>query len=176
MTLKKAKLTLLLFSLAVMVSGCGDGVAGFLRSSGATSTPDEFQVLPTRPLEIPDDLAALPVPTPGATNRVQYEPEPLAIAGLTGQEQPARTANGAALLARAGAASNDPQIRATLATEDAAYRANNRGRVLERWFSNDREALIYRDMTLDAGAVYESMRARGVRVSAPPPDLVEDTN
>jgi hypothetical protein len=174
-TLRQAPLAFLLLPLVLAVSGCSEGgLAGALRSSGATSTPDEFLVLPTRPLEIPDDLASLPPPTPGAPNRVEYQPETLAVTGLTGQQGTARTASGAALLARAGAASNDPLIRTRLAQEDAEYRASHGGRLLERLFARDQDALVYRDMTLDAAAAYEQMRARGVQLSAPPPDLLAD--
>jgi Protein of unknown function (DUF3035) len=174
---RQAPIAFLLLPLVLAISGCGQGgVAGVLRSSGATSTPDEFLVLPTRPLEIPDNLASLPPPTPGAPSRVEYQPESIAVTGLTGQEGQVRAASGAALLARAGAASNDPQIRARLAQEDAEYRASHGGRLLERLFARDQEALVYRDMTLNAPAVYEQMRARGVQLPAPPPDLLEDWN
>lgn len=169
----KAPFAVLFLPLAMILGGCSDGgVAGALRSSGVTSTPDEFLVLPTRPLEMPDNLAALPVPTPGQPSRVEYQPEAVAVAGLTGQEVSARTASGAALLARAGVASNDPLIRQRLAEEDAAYRANHRGRLLERVFTPNRETLVYREMILDPGATYEAMRARGISVPAPPPDYL----
>ena len=56
--------TLLVAPLALAACG-GGGLAGALRSSGVTSTPDEFMVLPTRPLEMPDSFAALPTADPG---------------------------------------------------------------------------------------------------------------
>jgi hypothetical protein len=37
--------------------------------------PDEFAVLPTAPLEMPENMASLPEPTPGARNRVDPDPE-----------------------------------------------------------------------------------------------------
>jgi len=155
----------------LLIGGCGDGgLVGSLRRAGISQTPDEFMVLPTRPLEIPSNLAALPPPTPGRPNRVDYQPRAEAVAGLTGRPGPVGTADGGALVARVGGA--DPQIRARLAVEDATYRAENRGLLLERWFSRDREALIYRDMQLGAPAEFEAMRARGVGVPAPPPDLL----
>lgn len=172
MTLRQAHLAILLLPLVLAAGGCGEGgLAGVLRSSGATSTPDEFLVMPTRPLEIPENLASLPTPTPGAPNRVEYQPEAIAIAGLTGQDS-MRTASASALLARAGAGSANPQIRTILAQEDIEYRNRHRGRVLERLFSRNKEALIYQDMTLNAPVVYEAMRERGVNLSAPPPDVL----
>jgi hypothetical protein len=156
--------------VVLALGGCGGGgVADRLRAAGIAQTPDEFLVLPTRPLEMPQDLAALPPPTPGAVNRVDYQPRPEAIAGLTGRPGIA-TANGAALVASAGPA--DPAIRPELAAEDAEWRATHRGLLLERWFSRDREQLIYRDMQLDAGAEFERMRAQGVRVPPAPPSVI----
>ena len=155
---------------ALALAGCQDGgLAGTLRSAGVGQSPDEFLVLPTRPLEMPPDFAALPPPTPGAVNRVDYRPRAEAIAGLTGQPATA-TASGAALVARAGPA--DPSIRARLAVEDAEWRATHRGRLLERWFSRNREALAYREMRLDAAAEFERLRARGYRVPPAPPNLL----
>ena len=81
-----------------------------------------------------------------------------------------RTANGAALVARVGP--GEPGIRQTLAVEDAEYRSQNRGLFFERMFSRDQEALTYRDMTLNAGAEFERMRAQGVRIPPAPPTML----
>ena len=62
-------------------------LAGGLRSAGIGGKPDEFMVLPTRPLEMPESFAALPPPTPGAVNRVDYRPHAEAVSGLTGRPQ-----------------------------------------------------------------------------------------
>jgi hypothetical protein len=154
------------------LGGCEDGLAGGLRRAGVGSAPDEFLVLPTRPLEVPQDLAALPPPTPGAPNRVDYRPHAEAVAGLTGRPGPAGVANGAALVARAGPI--DPAIRSRLAAEDAVYRREHPGLLLERVFTRDREALIYRGMALNAPATFEVMRARGVQVPPAPPSVLTE--
>ena len=117
-------------------------------------------VLPTRPLEMPANLAALPPPTPGAPNRVDYQPRAEAIAGLTGRPGAPGNADGAALVAAAGP--RDPASAAELAVEDAEWRRTHRGRLLERLFSRDREALVYRPMVLDAPVEFDRMRASGV--------------
>lgn len=161
----------LLISGGLALAGCGgDGLAGVLRASGAGASPDEFMVLPTRPLEMPANLSTLPPPTPGRANRVDYHPNAEAVAGLTGRQGPAGRADGAALVARTGAGS--PQIRTVTAVEDAEYRARNRGRLLERWFSRDQEALVYRGQALDAPETFVTLRARGVGVPAPPPSMI----
>src|SRR5687767_12314184 len=127
-------------------------------------------VLPTRPLEMPQDLTALPPPTPGAINRVDYRPRIEAVTGLTGR--PPTATSGAALVARVGPA--DPNVRAELAAEDVAWRETHRGLLLERAFSRDRDALIYRDMMLNAPAEFDRLRASGVQVPAAPPDALAE--
>jgi hypothetical protein len=154
------------------ISGCAEGGLGTaLRSAGIARTPDEFMVLPTRPLQMPADLNTLPPPTPGRPNLVDYRPQAEAVAGLTGRTGPPGTADGSALVARTGAGS--PGIRTQVAVDDAEWRRSHRGKLLPRLFSRDREALTYRAQTLDAPASFETMRARGVGVPAPPPALLD---
>lgn len=156
---------------AGLLAGCGgNGLAGGLRAAGVGDSPDEFLVLPTRPLEMPENLSALPPPAPGAPNRVDVRPEVEAVAALTGRPAAAGVADAGALTARAGPAAAN--IRATLAAEDALYRERNRGRPLDRLANRDTEARVYRDMRLDANAEFERLRALGLRVPAAPP-LVE---
>lgn len=153
---------------ASLLAGCGDrGLAGGLRAAGVGGGPDEFLVLPTKPLEMPDNLAALPPPLPGAANRVDLRPEIEAVTALTGRPAAAGAASAGALVARAGPV--DPGIRATLAAEDALYRRRNRGRLLERLAHRDTDRTIYEDMRLNANAEFLRLRALGLRVPAAPP-------
>ena len=163
----RAIVGLALALMPLALAGCAEGgLAGGLRAAGVGQTPDEFMVLPTRPLEMPENLAALPPPTPGAPNRVDYRPHAEAVAGLTGRPQPATT-SGAALVAAAGP--RDPNVRAELAVADVEWRRTHHGRLLERLFSRDRDALVYRPMVLNAPDAFERMRASGVEVPAAPP-------
>ncbi len=155
---------------AVALAGCQGGVAGTLRAAGVGSKPDEFLVLPTKPLETPSDLTVLPVPTPGASNRVDYHPELEAVASLTGREVPAGTASAGALVARAGPV--DPNIRATLAADDVIYRQNNKGKLIPRLILKDNDLLIYDGVILNSGAEYERLRALGVGVPPAPPSAL----
>lgn len=154
---------------AAVLPGCQEGgIAGALRSAGVGARPDEFLVLPTRPLEMPTDLAALPPPKPGAANLVDPQPDIDAVAALTGRAVPAGNAGAAALIARSGPV--DPKVRADLAAEDATYRRENRGLLLERLANKDApDWSIYEDMRLDAEAEFLRLRARGLRVPAAPP-------
>jgi hypothetical protein len=158
---------------AFAVGGCAEGgLAANLRSAGVGGSPDEFLVLPTRPLEMPTDLRTLPPPAPGTVNRVDYRPHSEAIAGLTGRTGPVGTASGAPLVARVGAA--NPEIRVQLAVEDVEWRRTHRGRLLERWFSRDQDALVYRQQALPAPSEFDRMRASGLRVPPAPPAVLQE--
>ena len=161
-----------LLVVVLALGGCGDGgLAGGLRAAGIAGKPDEFMVLPTRPLEMPANLAALPPPTPGQPSRVDYQPIPEAIAGLSGRPGAPGNADGAALVAAAGP--RDPSVRAELAVEDAEWRRTHHGRLFERLTARDKEALVYRPMVLDAPFEFERMRASGVGVPAASPQSLE---
>ncbi len=151
---------------------CGDGgLVGSLRSSGATTTPDEFMVLPTRPLEMPQSFAELPSPTPGTVNRVDYQPHADAIAGLTGAPGPAGNADGAALVAQAGPI--QPGIRQTLAVEDVEWRNTHHGLLIPRLIAKDKNVVTYGPMILDSASEFERMRAAGIEQPAAPPNSLD---
>ena len=157
---------------AAPLAGCkgGNTLAGGLRAAGVGGTPDEFMVLPTRPLEMPENLAALPPPAPGTANRVDYQPKAEAIAGLTGRSGAIATTNGAALVARAGP--RDPTIRSELAAEDVTWRQTHHGLLIPRLIAKDKDRVTYEPMLLDAPAEFERLRAQGVQVPAAPPSAL----
>ncbi len=136
--------------------------------------PDEFAILPTKPLEIPEDLASLPEPTPGGANLTDPTPEADAYAALGGN---------AAALARGGADGGlirhatrygvDPGIRAELAAADLEWRRANDGRLLERLFNVSVYFKAYRRFELDQHAELERFRRAGIRTPAAPPEPAE---
>ena len=139
-----------------------------LRSS--TSGPDEFGVLPTKPLAMPENLAELPQPTPGGTNITDPTPMADAVAALGGN--PARlagTAGDGALLSRAGRFGTEAGIRDRLAAEDVEYRRTHDGRLLERLFNVNIYYRAYAPMSLDQAAELERWRRLGLRTPAAPP-------
>ena len=132
--------------------------------------PDEFAILPTKPLTIPEDLAALPAPTPGGTNLTDPTPEADAIVALGGRPGSSVGAGDGALLRHAGRFGTVPSIRATLAAEDLAFRRANDSRLLERLFNTSVYYRVYEPQMLDTYAELERMRRAGIRTpSAPPP-------
>lgn len=139
-----------------------------------TDTPDEFGILPTKPLEAPEDYANLPTPTPGGSNRVDPNPHADAVAALGGNP---------GALSRTGVARGEgglyayvtrygvtPTIRQTLAAEDLEYRRKNDGRLLERWFNVNVYFRAYSPMSLDQHVELERWRRAGARTPSAPPD------
>ncbi len=140
----------------------------------SASGPDEFSILPNKPIEIPEDLAALPEPTPGASNRVDPTPLKDAVAALGGN--PSRLddngvpASDSALIARATRFGVAEGIRTTLADEDEDFRRDNPGRFFERVFSVTTYFRAYEDLSLDQFAELERWRRLGVLTVAAPPE------
>lgn len=136
--------------------------------------PDEFAILPTNPLEMPDDLAYLPEPTLGGANRVDKTPRRNAVAALGGRTSlldSDRIQGGEqALLSAAGRFGIDPDIRRKVAAEDAAFRAAARVKPLERLFNVNVYFSTYEPLSLDAQQELLRLRRRGIRTpTAPPP-------
>ena len=133
--------------------------------------PDEFAVLPTKPLQMPQDVTALPEPTPGGTNLTDPTPEADVAAALGGNAAVvSRPSNDRALVAYAGRFGVDGNIRADLAAADLEFRRANDGRLLERLFNVNVYFQAYEEMELDQHEELERLRRAGIRTPAAPPD------
>lgn len=157
---------------ALALAGCsGDGGPRLLNLASTTSGPDEFAIVPNRPLEAPESFNDLPPPTPGRGNRVDVNPNADAIVALGGRPNATTSVPGsdAAMVNAATRYGVERNIRATLASEDLAFRRRNDGRVLERLFSVNVYFRAYRRMSLDKYAELERFRRLGVRTPAAPP-------
>lgn len=138
-----------------------------IRSSGAG--PDEFGIVPPKPLEMPEDLAALPAPTPGGPNLTDQHPEDDAIIALGGRPG-GGTGGDAALVRQTSRYGVSGSIRQELASSDLAFRQDNDGRLLERLFNTNTYYRAYEGQSLDQHAELSRWRRAGARnVSAPPP-------
>lgn len=146
--------------------GSGEPQLMNLRSSG--DGPDEFAILPPKPLQMPPNLSALPAPTPGGSNITDPTPMADAVVALGGK--PGAGSNDAALVAYATRNGVAQGIRQTLAAEDLEYRRKNDGRLLERLFDVNVYYRAYAPMSLDQNAELERWRRAGAgNPSAPPP-------
>ncbi len=142
-----------------------------------TAGPDEFTILPGKPLETPDFNAELPAPTPGGSNLTDPTPKADAVAALGGN--PARVATSGpntigrgdgGLVNHARRFGVNQNIRETLAAEDLEFRRNHKGRVFERWFNINVYLKAYQKVSLDQHRELERFRRLGVRTPSAPPD------
>jgi hypothetical protein len=160
----------IILAVCLAVSACSSGGTPNLINPPPTEGPDEFSILPTKPLETPPNLNALPAPTPGWSNRTDPRPEAEAIAALGGNPAALnRASSDGALLrhtTRYGVASN---IRPTLASSDLEYRRANEGRFLERVFNVNTYYKAYESQSLNKYRELDRFRAAGVPTPAVPP-------
>ncbi|MBE9637859.1 DUF3035 domain-containing protein [Salipiger mangrovisoli] len=135
-------------------------------------TPEEFAIVPNKPLEMPQSFAELPVPTPGSANRTDQTPRADAVAALGGN--PALLATGevpgrdAALVNRASRYGRDGSIRTQLAVEDAEIR-RSKSRFNWKLFKDDEYNKVYRDQTLSPYGALNAYRSAGARTPSAPP-------
>jgi hypothetical protein len=156
---------------ALVLSGCANRSSDVTRLHNLRSPhdgPDEFAILPVKPLSMPSDLKALPQPEPGARNLVDPNPMEDAVAALGGR--PGAGGGDPALVAAATRGGIAPDIRETLAEEDLRLRQRRGARVLERLFRTPVYARVYRGQSLDRAEELERFRAAGARTSALPED------
>jgi hypothetical protein len=155
----------------VTLAACGDKGAPQLMNLRAGQGPDEFAIVPPKPLELPEDLAALPEPTPGGFNRTDQNPEADAAIALGGKPGAAGgiPSGDSALYAHAARFGVEGGIRNTLASEDLDWRRDNNGRILERLFNVNVYYKAYRKQRLDQQAELARWRALGIRTSSAPP-------
>lgn len=177
----RAKFGIIVIAGATLMSlaacGDGDGVPELMNLRQQGSGADEFGILPTKPLELPEDVAALPEPTPGGSNRTDPNPEADAVAALGGNPAAlGRTgvpAGDGGLVSHAARFGTSPAIRAQLAAEDLDYRRRNDGRLLERTLNLNIYYKAYEPLSLDQYAELERWRALGVRTVGAPPQGAE---
>ncbi len=157
--------------LAVTLSACSEREPRLmnLRADG----PDEFTILPTKPLEAPQDYAALPPPTPGGANRTDPTPEAdlaeaLGGSGAAATHSPLR-ASERGLVAAASRYGVAADIRQVLAAEDLEWRRKRNGRLLERLFNVSVYFRAYQPLALDQYAELERLRALGIWTPSAPP-------
>lgn len=161
-----------IIALALALSACSrtESEPQLYNLRSDTGGPDEFAILPTKPLQMPEDLASLPEPTPGGTNLTDPTPEADAYAALGGNAEVLTRASGdGGVITYASRYGVNPDIREELAAADLEWRRNNDGRLLERLFSVSVYFKAYREFELDQHAELARFRAAGIRTPAAPP-------
>lgn len=167
----RALVTALGLTAALGLAACSN--SGHLMTMQGGDGPDEFGIVPTKPLQMPTDLAQLPPPTPGGSNITDPTPKADAVASLGGNPahlsvQGVGAADGA-LLAYTGRLGRDGNIRAVTAAEDQAFRARHGRRLLEVIAKTNVYMRAYAPQAIDPYAELERFRRAGVRTPTAPP-------
>lgn len=137
--------------------------------------PDEFLVHPVKPLQQPENLAALPTPTPGGANLTDHRPlDDVAIA-LGGKARPSASGpipgSDGAIVSYASRFGVSADIRQSLAQEDAEFRKGRARFTQYKIVSVDNYDKVYEGYALDPFAVAESFRRIGVKTPSSPPSV-----
>lgn len=168
----RAFVTAITMAAVFGLAGCGgDGKLMTIENSG--DGPDEFAILPTKPLAMPADLAALPAPTPGGANITDPTPVADAVASLGGNpallaSQGVGGADGA-LVAHTGRLGREGNIRSVTAAEDEAFRSRHGRRPLEILARTNVYMRAYLPMTTNPYEENERFRRAGSRTPSAPP-------
>ncbi|MEL6800444.1 MAG: DUF3035 domain-containing protein [Pseudomonadota bacterium] len=171
--MRRVCVTVLVIGMAV--AGCSrETDPRLLNLETETDTPDEFSILPTKPLQMPQGLASLPAPTPGGTNRADPTPQADAIAALGGRPEVLnRGLEDVGLISYTTRFGADPAIRQELSQADLEFRRDNDGRLFERILNVNVYFDAYEDLQLDQRRELDRFRAAGVRTPAAPPEVAE---
>lgn len=168
------RLITLMLIAGVGLAGCsrpGDDVQ-LRKVKHKGNGPDEFSILPGKPLEEPENFNILPTPTPGGANLTDQNPRGDGVAALGGNPG-ALVASGVssadgALMSHAGRFGIPAGIRRTLRAEDMKIRRmHGRVNILNIGPSDD-YANAYRRQWLDAETEFQRLRDRGVTVPSAP--------
>ncbi len=161
-----------ILTAAVTVAGCSSKGLKDIRPQGAG--PDEFAVLPVKPLTEPKDYSFLPAPTPGGANLTDPNPTEDAVVALGGNAaalNPARAvpSTDQALVTASSRYGVPPNTRQELAQEDAEFRKRQSRFTRIRLFPVDRYEQAYRKQSLDPYKQTDALRKQGLGTPSAPP-------
>ncbi|MEP2532264.1 DUF3035 domain-containing protein [Shimia sp.] len=164
---------ILIVGLGLALAACSSD-KGVRQLSSTGDGPDEFLVMPGKPLTQPENYAALPPPTPGQGNITDLDPMGDAVVALGGSrtarnnKQTIGKSDGALVsyTSRNGRAAD---IRQTVLAEDDAFR-KRRGRFTNfRIGKQDRYNEVYNRQQLNSYDEWWRWRSSGARTPAAPP-------
>lgn len=162
-----------IFGLILFASACTNERGIRVLSSGDAG-PDEFTVIPSKPLSAPENYAALPEPTPGGRNLTDQDPAGDAVAALGGRPQAIAQsgqsfpAADTALVSYAARRGSGAGIRESLAVDDEEIRSRFERFTGWRLSGFDRYNEVYRRYHLDAYGELARWRRAGVKTPTAP--------
>ncbi len=162
-----------LVGMALLVSACANERGIRVLDSGDNG-PDEFAIIPSKPLAAPETYAELPAPTPGGSNLTDQDPFADVAVALGGRaDNPSADgsfpSSDSALVSYAARSGSGAGIREQLAQDDEKIRGNFARFTGWRLANPDRYNEVYRRYHLNAGRELSRWRAAGVKTPTAPP-------
>lgn len=156
-----------------LVAACGSKDKPLTRIKKTGNGPDEFLIIPGKPLQAPESYSALPAPTPGGSNLTDQNPLADGVNALGGNAGVLATAGipstDAGLVRHASRYGVQAGIRQTLRTEDAQVRRRH-GRVnIFNIGPTDDYTQAYRRQWLNSSSETRRLRRSGITVPSAPP-------
>ena len=165
-------LATIVVTAAIAVSGCSNKGLKDIRPQGPG--PDEFGILPVKPLTNPNDYSFLPAPTPGGANLTDPTPKADAVVALGGSAAALDPGKGIpsqdqALVVASSRYGVPANTRQVVAQEDEEFRKRQGRFTRIRLFPVDRYEQVYRKESLDPYKQAEALRRQGFATPAAPP-------
>jgi hypothetical protein len=159
----------ILACVTLSLSACSDKGLRTLVKPG--DGPDEFGIVPNKPLQAPPSYSQLPKPTPGGANLTDQTPLQDSVIVLGGRPSTKGIAQSdAALISHSTRLGVSADIRAQLTNEDEDFR-RRRGRFTNiKIVKVDNYFNVYRHEALDAEAEHRRWRRAGVHTPSAPPN------
>ena len=166
-------LRVLILGLIPLLAACSTD-KGLHNLTSQGEGPDEFMILPGKPLTQPKDYAALPTPTPGLGNITDQNPKAVAVVALGGSREAGEDTSGigrsdGALVNYASRNGRPADIRQQLANEDAEFRRKKSRLTNIRIARTDLYNKVYKREALEEYAEWWRWRQAGARTPAVPP-------
>lgn len=156
---------------AITLGGCSSG--GLKQFTNNSNGPEEFMVMPVKPLTDPSNYTALPTPTPGGSNLVDMNPRADAVVALGGRasalENQGVSTGDVALVNHTGRYGVPSNIREDLAETDAKFRKRKTRATRWRLFSKDRYGEAYKNAGTNPFDETKRLRRGGVNTPTSPP-------
>ncbi len=151
-----------------LVAACSNKDKPLTRIKKTGDGPDEFTIIPGKPLQAPETYSALPTPTPGGSNLTDQNPLGDSTVALGGNPAVLATAGipsaDAGLVRHASRYGVSSGIRQTLRAEDERTRSRH-GRVnIFNIGPVDDYTTAYRRQWLDGTAETNRLRRAGIKV------------
>lgn len=161
----------ILFLIPLVLGACAN--KGLRDLQNVSDGPNEFMILPAKPLENPTSFSDLPPPTPGQANLTDRSAVADGVTALGGRPESASAgipASDGALVRHASRLGVAADIRTDLATKDAQFRKRKARFTQFRIVPVDRYNQAYRRQALDADAEAARWRRAGARTPSYAPN------